>query len=156
MELLIGMDNARWLSETVRDHKLPGKADEIVAFRLWQQIHRDRQLDPAGTQGASSMMHEDDYVMEEVPNHEEKGVKRGERHPPQPFPPVGHPKNKTNTGAAPFQQGAYNRTSRLGGKQENSLASMNQVLAKLALLVIGLSGAHRLNPLTTTGQYTYT
>jgi len=88
------------------------------------------------------MMQEDDHVMEEVPSHEEKGVERGERHPPQPFPPVGHPKNKTNTGAEPFQHKPLGWQA--GKRQENSLASKNQVLAKLALLVIGLSGAHRL------------
>ncbi len=71
-----------------------------------------------------------------------RGREGGERHPPQPFLPVGHPKNKTNTGAEPFQHKPLGWQA--GKRQENSLASKNQVLAKLALLVIGLLGAHRL------------
>jgi hypothetical protein len=118
VELLIGMDNDRWLSGTVRDHNCQGRRMRLLLSDFGNQYIVIGNWIQQAPGPPDLMMQEDDHVMEEVPSHEEKGVERGERHPPQPFPPVGHPKNKTNTGAAPFQQVVYNRTSRLGGKQE--------------------------------------
>jgi hypothetical protein len=77
VELLIGMDNVRWLSGTVRDHNCQGRRMRLLLSDFGNQYIVIGNWIQKASGPLVLMMQEDDHVMEEVPSHEEKGSRGG-------------------------------------------------------------------------------